>query len=121
MTLPDPHHRAPVRSAAAAGPALWPALVGRVFTNQMWVELYGLPGYGKTLDGKTAGFGAAPRDFRPHDEGLGRSVLAGRFLLAGAGMDAPPPSDPWNRPSPNRAFAVELHAFAWLPSLMRCG
>ena len=42
-------------------------------------------------------------------------------LLAGASMEVEPPSDPWNRPSPSRPFAVELHAFAWLPSLMLQG
>ena len=42
-------------------------------------------------------------------------------MLAGASLEAAAPEDPWNRPSPTRAFAVELHAFAWLPSLMLQG
>ncbi len=90
-----------------------------MMTRQLWVELYGLPGYGKTLDlPKAAGIAVQPRDFRPVDEGQGKTVLAGRFLLAGSGMDAAAPGDPWNRPSPTRAFATELHAYAWLPAMM---
>lgn len=115
--------RTPVRSTeASTGPGLWPAIVGRLLTRQMWIELYGLPGYGLTLRGRTAqAFAATPRDFRPVDPAPGKAVLGGKFVLAGASLDAPAPEDPWNRPSPTRAFAVELHAFAWLPSLMLQG
>lgn len=115
--------RTPVRSTeASTGPGLWPAVVGRLLTRQLWIELYGLPGYGLTLRGRTAqGFAATPRDFRPVDPAAGKAVLGGRFVLAGASLEAPAPEDPWNRPSPTRAFAVELHAFAWLPSLMQQG
>ena len=42
-------------------------------------------------------------------------------MLAGAAMEVEPSGDPWNRPSPSRPFAVELHAFAWLPALMAQG
>ena len=112
--------RTPVRTTdAATGPGLWPALAGRLLTRQLWIELYGLPGYGLTLKGRVAqGFAATPRDFRPVDPGPGKLVLGGKFLLAGASLEAAAPEDPWNRPSPTRAFAAELHAFAWLPSLM---
>ncbi len=115
--------RTPVRTTeASTGPGLWPAVVGRLLTRQMWIELYGLPGYGLTLRGRTAqGFAATPRDFRPVDPAAGKAVLGGKFVLAGASLEAPAPEDPWNRPSPTRAFAVELHAFAWLPSLMQQG
>ncbi len=115
--------RTPVRSTeASTGPGLWPAVVGRLLTRQMWIELYGLPGYGLTLRGRTAqGFAATPRDFRPVDPAPGKTTLGGKFLLAGASLEAAAPEDPWNRPSPTRAFAVELHAFAWLPSLMLQG
>ena len=115
--------RTPVRSTeASTGPGLWPAVVGRLLTRQMWIELYGLPGYGLTLRGRTAqGFAATPRDFRPVDATPGKTTLGGKFLLAGASLEAPAPEDPWNRPSPTRAFAVQLHAFAWLPSLMLQG
>lgn len=115
--------RTPVRSTeASTGPGLWPAVLGRLLTRQMWIELYGLPGYGLTLRGRTAqGFAATPRDFRPVDPAPGKTTLGGKFLLAGASLEAAAPEDPWNRPSPTRAFAVELHAFAWLPSLMLQG
>jgi uncharacterized heparinase superfamily protein len=33
-------------------------------------------------------------------------------------MEAEAPADPWNRPSPSKAFAVDLHAFSWMPGLM---
>jgi len=115
--------RTPVKSSGAAtGPDLWPAIAGRLVTRQMWIELYGLPGYGLTLrTGKATAFAATPRDFRPCDGDLGKTILGGRFTLAGSSLDVGAPADPWNRASPNRAFATELHAFAWLPSLMLQG
>ena len=122
--LPGAPVRTPVRAGdTATGPGLWPAIAGRLATRQLWIELYGLPGYGLTLGaplggGKVSAFAATPRDFRPHDPAPGRNILAGRFMLAGAAMEVEPSSDPWNRPSPSRPFAVELHAFAWAPGLM---
>ncbi len=115
--------RTPVKSSGAVtGPGLWPAIAGRMVTRQMWIELYGLPGYGLTLrTGKATAFAATPRDFRPCDGDLGKTILGGRFTLAGSSLDVGAPADPWNRASPNRAFATELHAFAWLPSLMMQG
>jgi len=115
--------RTPVRSSGvAAGPALWPAVAGRMLTRQMWIELYGLPGYATTLGlSKATNFAATPRDFRPADAAVGKAVLGGRFPLAGSNMEAEAPADPWNRPSPSKAFAVDLHAFAWLPGLMQQG
>lgn len=125
--LPGAPVRTPVRAGEAkAGPGLWPALAGRLATRQLWIELYGLPGYGLTLGGrKAAGFAATPRDFRPLDPeqaaAQGKAILGGRFVLGGASMEVEPPADPWNRPSPSRAFAVDLHAFDWLPPLMTQG
>lgn len=112
--------RTPVRTTdAPTGPGLWPAVAGRLLTRQLWIELYGLPGYALTLKGRVAqGFAATPRDFRPVDAAIGKAALGGKFSLAGSSLEAAAPEDPWNRPSPTRAFAVELHAFAWLPSLM---
>lgn len=125
--LPGAPVRTPVRAGQAATSAgLWPAIAGRLITRQLWIELYGLPGYGLTLGpvlggGKVTAFAATPRDFRPHDSAPGKNLLVGRFILAGASMEVEPPSDPWNRPSPSRPFAVELHAFNWLPALMAQG
>lgn len=118
--LPGAPVRTPVRpSGAATGPGLWPAVAGRMLTRQLWIELYGLPGYTLTLAApKAVNFAATPRDFRPHDPAPGRSLLSGRFTLAGSSLEAEAPADPWDRPSPSRAFAVELHAFAWFPALM---
>ncbi|MDZ4375567.1 MAG: heparinase, partial [Phenylobacterium sp.] len=119
--------RTPVRSGeTATGPGLWPAIAGRLVTRQLWIELYGLPGYSLTLSpflggGKVTAFAATPRDFRPHDPAPGKNLLVGRFVLAGASMEVEAPADPWNRPSPSRPFAVELHAFNWLPALMAQG
>ena len=125
--LPGAPVRTPVRPGeTTTGPGLWPAVVGRLATRQLWIELYGLPGYGLTLGpalggGKVTAFAATPRDFRPHDPASGKNLLVGRFVLAGASMEVEPPADPWNRPSPSRPFAVELHAFNWLPALMAQG
>jgi uncharacterized heparinase superfamily protein len=115
--------RTPVRATGAStGPALWPAIAGRLLSRQLWIEAYGLPGYALTLRGRTAqSFASTPRDFRPVDPAVGKGVLGGRFVLAGSSLEAPAPEDPFNRPSPTRAFAVDLHAFAWLPSLMTQG
>ena len=115
--------RTPVKSTGAAtGPGLWAAVAGRLLTRQMWIELYGLPGYGLTLKGPAVGaFTATPRDYRPVDAAAGKTIAGGRFVLAGTSLDAPAPANPWNRPSPSRAFAVQLHAFAWLPALMADG
>jgi uncharacterized heparinase superfamily protein len=112
--------RTPVKSAGVAtGPQLWPAIAGRMLTRQMWIELYGLPGYAQTLAaGKAVAFAASPRDFRPVDGAVGKAVLSGKFHLAGTHMEVETGGDPWNRPSPSKAFATDLHAFAWLPSLM---
>lgn len=115
--------RTPVKSTGAAtGPGLWVAVVGRLLTRQLWIELYGLPGYGLTLKGPSvSAFTATPRDYRPADAAVGKTIAGGRFVLAGTSMDAPAPANPWNRPSPTKAFAIQLHAFAWLPALMADG
>lgn len=100
----------------------WLAAAGKVAARQLAAEVFGAPGYGWTLAHPRAeGFTAAPRDFRPADAEAGRTVLAGRFMLAGAMLDGGPLGDPFNRPSPTRPFAVQLHRFAWLPHLMTAG
>lgn len=115
--------RTPVRTTrAATGPALWPAILGRLLTRQLWIEAYGLPGYALTLRGRVAqAFAATPRDFRPVDPTVGKAILGGRYVLSGSSLEIGETEDPFNRPSPTRAFAVDLHAFAWLPSLMAQG
>ncbi|MBL8772577.1 MAG: heparinase II/III family protein [Phenylobacterium sp.] len=67
------------------------------------------------------GFGVQPRDFRPPDADAGKAILAGAFVLAGQTLAVGPRGDPWDRPSPSRAFAEALHRFDWLPGLVAAG
>src|SRR5215212_840062 len=67
---------------------------------------------------RPTGFALQPRDFRPADADAGRRILAGALVLAGAALPMGARGDPWDRPSPTRAFAVELHRFAWLKDLV---
>lgn len=100
----------------------WVAAVGKLAGRQLAAEVFGAPGYVWTLAHPRAeGFAAAPRDYRLADAEIGRTVLSGRFMLAGAMLDGGPLGDPFNRPSPTRPFAVQLHRFAWLPHLMAAG
>ena len=100
----------------------WVEAAVRLLARQAAIESFGAPGYGLTLANPRAErLAAAPRDLRPPDRNAGRAVLNGRFVFAGETLDAPKPADPWNRPSPSRAFAVELHRFTWLPDLVTTG
>lgn len=112
--------RTPVRAGGpTTGPTMWPAIAGRLLTRQLWIELYGLPGYALTLKGgKTTALAATPRDFRPVDVAAGKAVLGGRLALAGSSLEIEADGDPWDRACPTKAFAVELHSFVWLPGLM---
>ncbi len=64
---------------------------------------------------------ATPRDFRPTRVERGRAILGGRMELAGAVLDMGEGGDPWDRASPTRCFAAELHSYAWLPDLLASG
>lgn len=100
----------------------WAEAAVRLLARQAAIESFGAPGYGLTLSSPRAdAMAAAPRDLRPVDRHAGRALMTGRFSFAGETLTAPRPSDPWNRPSPSRAFAVELHRFAWLPDLAPLG
>lgn len=100
----------------------WALAAARLAARQAAAEVFGAPGYGWTLSMPRAeGFGAAPRDFRPADANLGRAFAGGRFLLAGSVLDVGAAGDPFDRPSPSRRFAVELHRFDWLPHLIASG
>jgi uncharacterized heparinase superfamily protein len=78
---------------------------------------------GQALAGapRAEGFQVRPRDFRPADAEDGRRILAGGFTLAGASLAVGVRGDPWDRPSPSRAFAEALHRFDWLPGLLAAG
>jgi uncharacterized heparinase superfamily protein len=100
----------------------WAEAAIRLLARQAAIESFGAPGYGLTLASPRAeAMAAAPRDLRPADRNTGRALMTGHFSFAGETLTAPRPSDPWNRPSPSRAFAVELHRFAWLPELTALG
>ena len=103
-------------------PTPWLKLAGAILRKQVGAELFGMPGYRLTLKGRAPdGFLAAPHDGRPASALIGKAIMSGRFTLAGGRMSVQGSGDPWNRPSPSRAFAVELHRFAWLSSLMSQG
>ncbi len=102
--------------------APWQRVVGAWLRKQLGAELYGMPGYGLTLRGPTPdGFLAAPNEGRNVSAMLGKAILSGRFALSGARLSMQGSGDPWNRPSPTRAFAVTLHRFSWLTSLLTQG
>ena len=103
-------------------PALWGALAKALVARQFWIELYGLPGYGATLGkAKDSRLSISPRDFRPVAQDKLRPLLGGKLTLAGLSLEVENPSDLWNRPTPSRSYAVELHSFSWLPSMMEQG
>lgn len=105
-----------------AVPTPWPQVALAWLTRQAGNELFGMPGYRLTLRGPVPeGFVAAPHEVRPANPVLGKAILSGRFTLIGARMSVQGSGDPWNRPSPTRAFAVALHRFEWLGSLLTQG
>ncbi len=70
---------------------------------------------------RAEGFSVQARDARPPDVDAGRRILAGAFILRGASLSVGVGGDPWDRPSPSRAFAEALHRFDWLPGLVAAG
>lgn len=111
-------------AAALAGrPAQsWLQAIAAAAGRQALAEWRGSPGHLFLLGRlRPESLGAAPRDFRPGRPDLGRAILAGRWPLAGAPIEVGPGGDPWNRASPSRRFAVELHQFHWLPDLAATG
>jgi uncharacterized heparinase superfamily protein len=76
--------------------------------------------YRWTLKGPpTMGLAVEPLDRRPVGGQTAHALLSGRMTLAGETLEIGPGGDPWDTASPSRAFAVELHRFAWLPDLLR--
>ena len=109
-------------SAPLNHPLPWARLLGHWASAQVHAEIFGMPGYGLTLKGaQPDGFIAAPNDIRLVDPHNGTSILSGRIALAGAKMSFQASNDPWNRPAPSHPFAIELHRFSWLSSLMATG
>ena len=99
---------------------------GRVITTwaqrQLGAELFGMPGYRLSLGGETPpGFVLSPHEARPINVQSAKALMSARFNFAGGRMSVQGSGDPWNRPSPNRAFAVELHRFSWLNDMVSVG
>ena len=95
---------------------------GLALLHRMRAEWRSTPFYAPSLGGpRTTGLAASPRDLRPVDPEIGRQLLLGRLILAGETLEIGQGGDPWNVASPSRAFAAELHRFAWLPSLLGQG
>jgi len=112
----------PVQGTQRTTPALVGAIAKVLVTRQLWVELYGLPGYPMTLgSAKGQGFALTPKDLRPVPKEAPRPLLGGKLTLMGLSLDTDDPRLMWERPTPNRAFAVELHSFNWLPVMMAQG
>lgn len=100
----------------------WPKVVRAWARRQIAAEIFGMPGYRLSLRGPAIdGFIAAPREIRLANPHLGKAMLSGRYTLGGARMSVQGSGDPWNRPSPTRAFAIELHRFCWLRHLFAQG
>ena len=86
------------------------------------VEWFGSPPHLARLAGARAqGVAAFPCDTRPADPEAGRAILTGVFAMTGETMLIGRGGDPWNRPSPSRAFAKALHQFEWLRDLLTQG
>lgn len=100
----------------------WGKVVRAWARRQAAAEIFGMPGYRLTLRGPAIeGFIAAPHEIRPANPHLGKAMMSGRYSLGGARMSVQGTGDPWNRPSPTRAFAIELHRFCWLRHLFTQG
>jgi uncharacterized heparinase superfamily protein len=103
-------------------PGLMLRAVGSVVASRVAHEWRATGLYRRLLNQPSAkGFVVQPRDPRPVDAEAGRQLLEGRFHLAGATLEVERGSDPWNRPSPSRLFAVALHRYAWAPDLLATG
>src|SRR4051812_15755996 len=67
---------------------------------------------------RPGGFALSPRDMRPAQPAAGRQMLSGAIILGGEILAAGVRGDPWDQPSPSRAFAMRLHGFEWLRDLL---
>jgi uncharacterized heparinase superfamily protein len=70
---------------------------------------------------RAPGFAASPRDPRPVDRAAGQALAGGAWTFGEETLPVPNGGDPWNQPSPSRAFAVRLHRFDWLRDVMATG
>ncbi len=101
---------------------LWLEAAFVALARQGRTEWFGTPPHLARLTGPRAqGFPIFPRDFRPASAERGRALTAGVFTYAGQSLQTGEGGEPWNRPSPSRAFAEALHGFGWLRDLASLG
>ncbi|HEY4032161.1 MAG TPA: heparinase II/III family protein [Caulobacteraceae bacterium] len=98
---------------------LYAQALGRMVRDQLRAEWAGSPPHLWLIAGpKPGGQAAAPSELRPPNLRRGKAIAQGRFAFHGLVLDTGPGGDPWNRPSPSRAFAEALHGMDWLPDLL---
>ena len=119
MAPPASGRRPPLLPAPVSS---WAATFSRLAARRGRDEWFGSPPHLWALARPAPeGQAAAPRDFRPADIERGRTVLSGDFSFDGLDLHVEPQGDPWNRPAPSRAFAVQLHRMDWLRDVMAAG
>src|SRR3984957_12553541 len=95
---------------------------GAAFRNRIAREWRGSPPHLSGLERpKAQGWAAGPRDARATDPIMAGAILSGASPRAGEPLAFPAAADPWSRPSPSRRFALTLHRFDWLASLVSVG
>ncbi|HEX4095676.1 MAG TPA: heparinase, partial [Caulobacteraceae bacterium] len=108
--------------AARSGTRLWLEALATAIARQGRTEWFGSPPHLARLRGPRAqGFQIFPRDFRPAHADAGLQLAHGVFAFAGENIAVGEGGEPWNRPSPSRAFAEALHGFEWLRDLCVLG
>jgi uncharacterized heparinase superfamily protein len=101
---------------------LWLEAVLRAAGRRVRTEWFGSPLHLWLLARAGARrFAAFPRDFRSPDPEVGRAILSGIYDLGGRVLTIGPSGDPWDRTSPSRKFAAELHKLGWLRALLSTG
>jgi uncharacterized heparinase superfamily protein len=85
-------------------------------------EWFGSPPHRAVITApRPVGLSARPHDPRPVDLHRGRQLLDGVLTLHDESLKVGADGDPFDTPSPSRAFAVALHRFDWLPGLLAQG
>ena len=85
-------------------------------------EWFGSPPHRAVISNpKPVGLSARPHDPRPVEVQRGRQLLDGVLTLHDESLKVGTEGDPFDTPSPSRAFAVALHRFDWLPGLLAHG